>query len=132
MVEGLACIGVMCVTQQISRLSKKYVCIQWLHYNAFYSSYGSFYRVSFCRSIKYLLKVDDLVSAVSQLALSHSISPLLTAVSSSLLENHFSNLSPPTESSSDGAGAGASALNVLLSLIDEIQLEESCVYQLIK
>ena len=68
------------------------------------------------------------MSAVSQLALSHSISPLLTAVSSSLLENHFSRLSPSLENSSDGAGA----LSVLLSLIDEIQLEESCVYQLIK
>jgi hypothetical protein len=107
-----------------------YVCIQWLHHNAFYSSYGSLNCVSLCRSIKYLLKVDDLVSAVSQLALSHSISPLLTGVSSSLLENHFSNLSPSMESSSDGADTGA--LNVLLSLIDEIQLEESCVYQLVK
>lgn len=75
-----------------------------------------------------MLKVDDLVSAVSQLALSHSISPLLMAMSSSLLENHFSNLSPPTENSSDDTGA----LSVLLSLIDDIQLEESCVYQLVK
>ena len=87
-----------------------------------------YYCVSLCRSIKYLLKVDDLVSSVSQLAQSHSISPLVTAVSSSLLENHFSNLSPPAECSSDDAGA----LNVLLSLIDEIQLEESCAYQLVK
>ena len=86
------------------------------------------YCVSLCRSIKYLLKVDDLVSAVSQLALSHSISPLLTALSSSLLENHFSNLSPSPESSFDGA----TALNVLLNLVDEIQLEESCVYQFVK
>ena len=75
-----------------------------------------------------MLKVDDLVSAVSQLALSHSISPLLMAMSSSLLENHFSNLSPPTENSSVDTGA----LSVLLSLIDDIQLEESCVYQLVK
>ena len=124
MVEGLACIGVMCVTQQISRLSKKYA------YNCYITMlfFNVYYCVSLCRSIKYLLRVDDLVSAVSQLAQSHSISPLVTAVSSSLLENHFNNLSSPAECSSDHAGA----LNVLLSLIDEIQLEESCVYQLVK
>lgn len=81
-----------------------------------------------CRSIKYLLKVENLVLSVSQLAQSHSITPLLTALSSSFLENHFSGLSPPQESSSDDA----TALNVLLSLIDEIQLEEPCVYQLVK
>lgn len=68
------------------------------------------------------------MSAVSRLALTHSISPLLTALSSSLLERHFSGLSPPTETSSNEP----SALNVLLNLLDEIQLEESCVYQLVK
>ena len=68
------------------------------------------------------------MSAMSQLALSHSISPLLTAVSSSLLENHFGNISSPLANSSDGACASS----ILLSLIDEIQLEESCVHLLIK
>ena len=69
--------------------------------------------------------MTNLVSSLSQLSQSYSISSLLSALLSSLLENHFSSLTGNEQ-------ADNASLSVLLSLVEEIQLEEQSAYQFVK
>ena len=71
--------------------------------------------------MKHLLNLDTLVPSLSQLYKGHPVAPLITALLSSLLEHHFKSFSE-----------NDSVLNVLLSLIEEIKLEEAAAYQLVK
>ena len=75
------------------------------------------------RTVKHLLKLDNPASSISKLVENHSVSWLLTALLASLLVYHFSNLSPLHDDC---------ALNVLLSLIEEIELDETIAYQFLK
>ena len=69
------------------------------------------------------------MSSVSQLHQNHSITQLLTALLSSLLASHFNSLLPPLQGgSSDDSGA----VEILLNLIDEMELEEQGAFQLVK
>ena len=72
----------------------------------------------FIRALKYLLKFSSLVSGLSSLIHSHSIAPLLSVLLFSLLSHHFDYLH---ESSS-------AALELMLSLLDEVALEGDLVY----
>lgn len=73
------------------------------------------------RTVKHLLNLDALVPSLSQLYKGHPVAPLITALLSSLLEYHFKSFSE-----------NDNVLNVLLSLIEEIKLEEAAAYQLVK
>lgn len=70
-----------------------------------------------------MLKLDNLASSISQLVQNHSVLPLLAALLASLLDYHFSDLSLLRDDS---------VLNVLLSLVEEIELEEAIAYRFMK
>ena len=75
------------------------------------------------RTVKHLLKLDNLASFISELVQNHSVSSLLAALLASLLDYHFSDLSPLRDDS---------ALNILLKLIEEVELDETIAYQFLK
>ena len=63
---------------------------------------------------------------------SHSISQLLMALLTSLLEYHFDNVVVQQKSGNISDDDSASTLNTLLRFTEEVQLEDSLAYQFVK
>ncbi len=78
--------------------------------------------------LHHLVGTDGLVPALVSLSCDHTLTALLSALLTSLLEAHMTLLR-------DGEGQeewGGASLNLLLELLEEIQLQDDVVHALVR
>ena len=77
----------------------------------------------FCRTVRNLLRVASLVPLLSSLSSTHDVSPLLKLLLSALISAHFAQ---------SGSHGNSVAMETMMSLLDEIHLEDKVVSVLLR